>query len=52
MASIKTIAQKLANWRRYRQALRELSAMTDRELIDIGILRCDIESLAHAAAEA
>ena len=51
MASIKII-QKLGAWRRYRQAVRELSAMTDRELNDIGIDRCDIESIAHASAAA
>ena len=52
MASIKIISQKLDAWRRYRQTLRELSAMTDRELHDIGIDRCDIESIAHASVAA
>jgi len=52
LASIKIISQKLANWRRYRHAVRELSSLTDRELADIGISRCDIQSIAHEAAAA
>jgi uncharacterized protein YjiS (DUF1127 family) len=47
MASIKIITRKLNTWRRYRQALRELSQMSDHELCDIGIHRCDIERVAH-----
>jgi uncharacterized protein YjiS (DUF1127 family) len=43
MTSIKTIAEKLNAWRRYREAVRELSRMSDRELSDIGIRRGDIE---------
>jgi uncharacterized protein YjiS (DUF1127 family) len=45
MASIKIISRKLAAWRRYREAVRELSQMSDHELGDIGISRCDIESV-------
>ncbi|MGO8797476.1 MAG: DUF1127 domain-containing protein [Roseiarcus sp.] len=47
MTSIKTIAEKLASWRRYREAVRELSRMSDRELADIGIRRGDIEFIAR-----
>ena len=47
MASIKIITQKLNAWRRYREAVRELSQMSDNELADIGISRCDIEYVAH-----
>jgi uncharacterized protein YjiS (DUF1127 family) len=55
MTTIKTISEKLASWRRYRDAVRELSQLTDRELSDIGIRRGDIEtivrqSLQHVAA--
>jgi uncharacterized protein YjiS (DUF1127 family) len=50
MASIKIITQKLSAWRRYRQALRELSQMSDHEPCDIGIHRCDIERIAHETA--
>ena len=41
--TFKTISEKLAAWRRYRDAVRELSQLTDRELSDIGIRRGDIE---------
>ena len=47
MASIKIITQKINEWRRYREAVRELSQMSDNELADIGISRCDIEYVAH-----
>ena len=43
MASLKTISEKLTAWRRYREAVRELSQLSDRELSDIGIRRGDIE---------
>jgi uncharacterized protein YjiS (DUF1127 family) len=52
MASIKTIAEKFDAWLRYREAVRELSQMSDHELRDIGIHRCDIESVARQAASA
>ena len=43
MTALKTISEKLNAWRRYRDAVRELSQLTDRELTDIGIRRGDIE---------
>jgi len=43
MTTLKTISEKLAAWRRYRDAVRELSQLSDRELNDIGIRRGDIE---------
>jgi uncharacterized protein YjiS (DUF1127 family) len=49
MASLKTIAEKLNAWRRYREAVRELSQMTDRELEDIGVRRGDIHSVVSGA---
>jgi uncharacterized protein YjiS (DUF1127 family) len=52
MTSIKTIAQKLAAWRRYREAVRELSQLSDRELDDIGIRRGDIPFIAASSARA
>ena len=52
MTSIKSITEKLAAWRRYRDAVRELSALTDRELDDIGIRRGDIPFIAAGAAQA
>jgi uncharacterized protein YjiS (DUF1127 family) len=47
MASVKIITQKLNEWRRYREAVREPSQMSDNELADIGISRCDIGLVAR-----
>ncbi len=38
----KTFAMKIATWRRYRDSVRELSRLSDRELSDLGIGRADI----------
>jgi len=43
MTPIKTITEKLNAWRRYREAVKELSRLSDRELSDIGVRRGDIE---------
>jgi uncharacterized protein YjiS (DUF1127 family) len=51
MTSIKTITEKLAAWRRYRDAVRELSQLSDRELDDIGVRRGDIPFIAAGAAQ-
>ncbi len=45
MIPLKRISDKLNTWRRYREAVRELSQFSDRELSDIGIRRCDIEDI-------
>ena len=42
MTSLKSITDKFDAWRRYREAVRELSSLSDRELADIGIRRGDI----------
>ena len=52
MTSIKTIAEKFAAWRRYREAVRELSQLSDRELDDIGIRRGDIQFVVRRALAA
>jgi uncharacterized protein YjiS (DUF1127 family) len=52
MSTLKTITEKLASWRRYRDAVRELSQLSDRELDDIGIRRGDIPFVASQAARA
>ena len=48
------IVMRLCGWfgeqRRYRQTMNELSALTDRELDDIGLSRGDIESVAERCA--
>ena len=45
---------RLSGWigeqRRYRQTMNELSALTDRELDDIGMSRGDIEAVAERCA--
>jgi uncharacterized protein YjiS (DUF1127 family) len=43
MTPLKTISEKLAAWRKYRDAVRELSQLSDHELDVIGICRGDIE---------
>jgi uncharacterized protein YjiS (DUF1127 family) len=45
--SLKMISQKLNAWRRHREAVRELSQLSDRELSDIGIGRGAIEYVAR-----
>jgi uncharacterized protein YjiS (DUF1127 family) len=52
MTSIKTITQMFGAWRGYRDVVRELSAMSDRELSDIGLNRYDIGRIARESAAA
>lgn len=35
----------LATWREHRRVIKELNALTDKELADIGIARADIDRL-------
>ena len=49
---IATIIRKINEWTRYRRNIRELAALTDRELEDIGIHRSDIERLSWESARA
>lgn len=46
---VKSAAAKLVAYREYRRTYDVLSAMTDRELDDIGIHRSDIPAVAHGA---
>jgi uncharacterized protein YjiS (DUF1127 family) len=46
MLSLKTVTEKLKAWSRYREAIRQLSQLSDHELSDIGIGRGDIEAVA------
>ena len=48
---LKTLAIKLAAWRRYRDSVRELSRLSDRELNDLGIGRADIETVVRQSAQ-
>jgi uncharacterized protein YjiS (DUF1127 family) len=45
-----TLAQRLAQRRAYRATCEELSALSDRDLADIGLYRADIEDIARRAA--
>ena len=47
MISLQTFSEKLKTWRRHREAMRELSQLSDHELSDIGIGRGDIEYVAR-----
>ncbi len=42
---LKTLSEKFTAWRKYREAVKELSQLNDRELSDIGIRRGDIEEI-------
>ena len=44
------VLAKLRNWKRYRETVRELSRLSDRDLADLGISRFDIASVARDAA--
>jgi uncharacterized protein YjiS (DUF1127 family) len=41
---------KLRNWKRYRQTVRELSRLSDRDLADLGISRFEIDTVARGTA--
>ncbi|MBV8797316.1 MAG: DUF1127 domain-containing protein [Hyphomicrobiales bacterium] len=47
MISLKTISEKLNARRRTREAVSELSKLSDHELSDIGISRGEIEYVAR-----
>jgi uncharacterized protein YjiS (DUF1127 family) len=44
------LAARFSAWRRYRVSVRELSQLSDRELKDLGLNRCDIEAVARRSA--
>ena len=41
----------VATWRAHRKVIKELNALTDRELTDIGIARADIDRLVWLGEE-
>ena len=53
---VRRFARNVAVWsaerRAYNDAVHELSALSDRDLADIGIARADIHSVARDAAKA
>lgn len=46
-ALLKVFSDKLRAWIRYREAIRQLSQLSDEELHDIGISRGEIEYVAR-----
>jgi uncharacterized protein YjiS (DUF1127 family) len=50
MSQTNTLFDRYRRWRRYRETVRELQALTRRELNDLGIQRVDISRLAREAA--
>ena len=47
---VKNIAKKIEQYNRYRRTVIELSNLTNRDLADIGIARCDIPRVAAGYA--
>jgi uncharacterized protein YjiS (DUF1127 family) len=44
---VSLILSRWRDWLRYRETLRELSRLTDRELDDVGVSRSDIPHVAR-----
>jgi uncharacterized protein YjiS (DUF1127 family) len=49
---IASIVAKIQSYLRYRETVRELSQLSDRELDDLGIIRGDITNIARRYAAA
>ena len=45
-----TLVHLIREWKRNNRSLNELSRLSDRELADIGISRCDIPRVARNGA--
>jgi uncharacterized protein YjiS (DUF1127 family) len=50
MITVDTLRKRLRNWSRYRNTVRELSQLSDRDLSDLGIARGDIRFIAKKHA--
>jgi uncharacterized protein YjiS (DUF1127 family) len=44
-----TLKTRITTWKRYNRTLNELSALSNRELADLGIMRSDISRVARDA---
>ena len=42
-----SIIRFIQHWKRYGRVVQELSRLSERELADIGIARCDIDRIAR-----
>jgi uncharacterized protein YjiS (DUF1127 family) len=51
MSIVNKLTEKVFEYFKYRDVVKELSSMTDRELCDIGISRCDIPCIAKEASK-
>ncbi len=49
---IRTLSAKFSAWLRFRDSVRELSRLSDRELNDLGIGRHDIVNVVRGGARA
>ena len=49
---LRTLTTKFQTWRRFRESVRELSRLSDRELSDLGIGRYDIVDVARQSLRA
>lgn len=47
---MKKLSRYFAAWRQYRVTVRELSALPDRDLVELGIARHEIEKVARQTA--
>ncbi len=45
---LSSLLASFSRWLRYRDTIRELSGLTDRELHDLGIRRSDITAVARS----
>jgi uncharacterized protein YjiS (DUF1127 family) len=46
-AMLPPIIRFIRHWKRYGRVVQELSRLSERELADIGIARCDIDRIAR-----
>ena len=42
-----TLKSRYSSWKRYSRTVSELQSLSDRDLADLGIARCDIPRLAR-----
>lgn len=49
--TLKKIRKAMTNHTKYRQTVHELNGLSNRELADLGISRCDIYTIARKHAD-